>query len=200
MKFILKVALLSLISILTIGIQTSYAGCMRISAVSCNLNPDVNPASVLRVGGFIKHAGNYTNTIKLVCPVNLNDVKKQVVEDFYLYSEDKYVHPLDALYGDKYQPNNIYAQLRTVNYYGNISTLLRVDGKDGLQRRTGQWGENGYHRSSDFYPTRTMNFAESSYSRIDKGNFYYVDVYIKRPKLDEHPAFAGISFCGETTR
>lgn len=201
MKYFIKAAILSILSVATLGVQTAYAGCTRVSAASCFVNETVNPKSVIRIGGYVGHRGNYTNMIQLRCPLNLENTRFQYVNFLRMYSEDNIAAPEDRLPGT--QPN-IIAQIRYMNLYGRIYTFARVDSFDNLLPTRG--GEkNAYYASTKILPSgKYMDFSEASATSFDpknvttRGNFYFIDVYIRRPDLNMKPKFSGVSFCGDT--
>lgn len=200
MKYIIKISIATFLTIATLGFQSAYAGCMRISAASCRLAETVDPSTVIRVGGFVAHRGNNQNTIQLYCPLNLHDVRYQKIDDLNMYHEDTIIAPGDRPIDLK---PNILAQIRYVNPKGRIYTFMQVNSFDNpiIVRNDASDGA-GYWKSSNSVITNSyLNFNESPFwNRAGSGNFYWIDVYLKRPSLDMKPTFAGVSFCGDTNR
>ena len=203
MTYLIKGTLLTFILTIALGVQTSYADCMRISSVSCYAKDYTDEDAMIRIGGLIKHKKTNMDTINLFCPITFHGVRYQKIETFSLYLKDKLVHPLDALWGEGNDKNNIIAKIRNVDGYGDINTIMNLYSANGNREKMGtqDWGEQGYYRVTDFISTKTMDITETGDgSRYGTGGFYFLDVSIARSTLSDTPVFSGVSICGETTR
>lgn len=166
--------------------------CIRIISHSCFV-PD--PAEQLDrsivVGPFIKHKGNETGTIKLLCP--LDKIEKPIMDVSIL----KMYYDTDGKPEEAY----VFAKLRMVDGNGAINDIAVVDSRTSESTTI---NDHNMVAAESFFPAQLW-FGDSWYGvpsflpyevGAPSGYFYWVHVEIYRSEARLAPKFTGVSLCG----
>lgn len=200
MKYHITKIFLIMLATFGIGVQSSYAAaCSYVGVLQCQIDQQItNPNTVLNVGGFVKHSGNNTNTIRLLCPVSITDLKFSKARSLTMLFEDVvFLH--GGPHGDNNfpevtrGPSNIEAHLRRVTKHGLNETLISIDTYSGFQDNPTFLRKKSTPQESTYFMAFNPSFKNIN---LDEDDILYIQVDLKRPNISMHPAVTGFRVCG----